>query len=308
MNTVLILLAAFVAALLLASLLLPAQLSALLIAALRRHAGLKLRRAEIPGFALRYLEGGAGEPLLLLHGIGADKDNFVPIARLLCRHYRVIIPDLPGFGDSDKPQEASYRLHDQVRNLMAFADALGIKTFHLGGNSMGGSIAASAAAAQPQRVTSLWLLAPGGVRSAKKTALFEKIEAGEPVPIFARTVPELKSLLAFATFKPPFLPGFVLKTLAAQQRAGYALNNHILLQILEGPWLEDALAARPATPTLIVWGDHDRALDVSGAAILAGLLPKAEVEVMPNIGHVPMMEAPGRCARRYRQFRSSLIA
>ena len=68
----------------------------------RRKAGLEEKTLRIEGHDIIYLDGGSGETLLLLHGFGANKDNWLPIAPLLAPHFRLIIPDLPGFGDSSR--------------------------------------------------------------------------------------------------------------------------------------------------------------------------------------------------------------
>src|SRR5438477_12720509 len=72
--------------------------------------GLRARSVAIPGFTIAYLDGGRGEPLVLVHGIGADKDNFAPIAPWLRGLGRIIALDLPGFGASGKPPDADYSI------------------------------------------------------------------------------------------------------------------------------------------------------------------------------------------------------
>src|SRR5437868_13604874 len=95
--------------------------SARLALDLEQHrSGLHEARAAIPGFDISYLDGGSGEPLLLIHGFGADKNNFTRVARYLTPRYRVLIPDLPGYGDSSKPETASYSVPEQVERLRAF--------------------------------------------------------------------------------------------------------------------------------------------------------------------------------------------
>ncbi|MCX5849853.1 MAG: alpha/beta fold hydrolase [Deltaproteobacteria bacterium] len=75
----------------------------------RKRSGLTLKEINLPGeLHYVYLEGGKGEPLVLLHGFGANKDNFIRVARFLTPHYRVIIPDHIGFGESGHPQDADY--------------------------------------------------------------------------------------------------------------------------------------------------------------------------------------------------------
>lgn len=283
----------------------PAQATNLLLAAGRWAIGMRRHEVRVAGFNIVYLEGGQGEPLLLLHGIGADKDNFNLVARALRKRYRVIVPDIPGFGESDKPADAGYGVQQQVARIAAFATAVGAARFHVGGNSMGGMIAGALAVAEPQRVLSLWLLAPAGVKSAKPSELIQKIEAGEPLPIFARNADEMRALLAFACHRAPWLPGFVIEAAARLQRDNYALNQTIVAELFAGPGLDELMGDGPATPTLIVWGDHDRALHYSGATILHALLPNSSVQLMTDIGHVPMIEAPRRVVRDYLEFQRS---
>lgn len=285
----------------------PQRAMQLVLRLTRRTAGLRRREIQIPGFRLAYLDGGRGAPLVLLHGLGADKDNFVAVARLLGRHYRVIIPDLPGFGESDKPVDANYGIAAQVERLDQFRRALGFRCIHLGGNSMGGFIAGAYAAAYPGSVDSLWLLAPAGVKAAKPSALMTAIAEGTALPILARDVDELRNLMAFAMHRPPYLPHFVLADMARRQREGYPLNQRVIGEMVQGPWLDDLLSHRPRIPALIAWGDRDKALDVSGAAILHQLLPVSRVNILREIGHVPMIEAPKQAVEDYLAFRKCLV-
>ena len=120
----------------------------------RKGAGLEAKSIAVNGFQIHYLEGGTGEPLLMIHGFGANKDNWTRIGRYLTPHYRVIALDLPGFGDSSKPVEAGYRYADQLPRIQAFAEALGLKQYHVAGNSMGGYFAAGLARHYPNSVQS----------------------------------------------------------------------------------------------------------------------------------------------------------
>ena len=80
----------------------------------RKLAGLKLKRQDIADFTMPYMEGGKGEALILIHGFGGDKDNFTRMAGRLTKRFRIIIPDLPGFGDATSDPSAQYRMSDQV--------------------------------------------------------------------------------------------------------------------------------------------------------------------------------------------------
>lgn len=279
----------------------------------------KLERSEMTisadgrNWHLVYLEGGPADapPLLLLHGIGADKDNWTKVAASgLTRRYRVYAIDLPGFGESDKPADARYRIGDQVTRVEAIAKQLGLSRFHLAGNSMGGWIATAYAIAHPDQVQSLWLLNPAGVMSAETSEMMKLIAAGMPLPLFARSEPDFGRLLQFVMQKPPFIPAPVRAVLARRQIANFRLNEQIFEDVREQSGaLDETLAALSpplATPTLIVWGDRDRVLHPSGAAILQRLLPNASLVMLGGIGHLPMLEAPGRATADYLAFRSRL--
>ena len=107
----------------------------------RKASGLEQKSVEINGINIRYLEGGSGEPLVLIHGFGANKDNWTRIGKFLTPHFHVIAPDLTGFGESSKEPDGKYTIKDQAVFLKKFIEKIGIKSFHIGGNSMGGNIA-----------------------------------------------------------------------------------------------------------------------------------------------------------------------
>ncbi len=272
----------------------------------RAAAGLRTGVAEISGFQVSYLDGGKGEPLVLLHGIGGDKDNWAFVAPMLARHYRVIALDIPGFGESSRPSDAAYGVDPQAERLRAFLRSLGVERAHFAGNSMGGLIASHYAVRHPEEVLSLWLLSPAYVASAAPSEGFERIDRGEKNPLFARTEAELDDVLRFVMHKRPFLPHPLRRRVATRQVEHYATNLRIFDQLRAEIVPLETLVAGLAIPTLIVWGDHDRVFHPSSAAILGGVLPHSRVVVMPGIGHVPMVEAPFRVARDYLAFRRSL--
>lgn len=273
----------------------------------RWRAGLKPRQAAIAGgLQIPYLEGGNGEVLLLVHGFGGDKDNFTRMAGALTRHYRVLVPDLPGFGDGTRDPRLSYAVPDQVRRLHDFVAALGIGRLHLGGNSMGGFIAAEYAATHPRQVASLWLLDPAGTAAAHGSAMLEHYLASGETPLLLRSPADLGPLLRAIAVRPPLLPPSVKSVLARRAVADHALHRRILEQLVhESPTLEDRLPAVTA-PTLVVWGTEDRILHPRGATALQLGLQRSRVRLMAGVGHVPMMEAPAATAADYLHFRAEL--
>lgn len=271
----------------------------------RALAGLERREAALPGgLRYAYLEGGKGDPLMLLHGFGANKDNFVRVAKYLALHYRVIIPDHIGFGESAKPDNADYSPRAQVERLRALARTLGAPKLHLGGNSMGGHIALTYAALYPSEVKSLWLLAPAGVWSAPPSEVRKRMEATGRNPMIVRNEEEFAQLVAGVTAVPLPIPRRFLDVVAQDRIKNHELEQRIFKQLAE-----DSVEQRVrglATPTLIVWGAQDRVLHPGGAGILQMLLTRSEVVLMQGVGHIPMFEQPEKSALDYLQFRAKL--
>lgn len=250
-----------------------------------------------------YLEGGRGDPLLLLHGFGADKDNFTRVARFLTPHYRVIVPDLIGFGESAHPANADYAPSAQAERVRALVQALGITTVHIGGSSMGGQIAMTYAASHPTEVKSLWLIDPAGVWSAPESELQRMMRESGRNPLMARSDDEFAAVVSFVMTDPPFMPRPMLNVMAHERMRNIDLETRIFKQVRS-----DSIETRIAglnTRTLIVWGEKDRAINVATADILHKLLPNSQVITLPGIGHLPMLEQPRKSAGDYLAFRQS---
>jgi len=271
----------------------------------RGLAGLARKETELAG-GLRYvyLEGGTGEPLMLLHGFGANKDNFVRVAKYLTPRYRVIIPDHIGFGESAKPAKADYAPRAQAERLRALARVLGISRLHLGGNSMGGHIALTYAALHPGEVASLWLLAPAGVWSAPPSEIRRRIAESGSNPMIVKNEEEFAELVAVVTATPLPIPRRFLDVVARERIRNHDLEQRIFRQ-LAGDSVEQRVRGL-ATPALVVWGAQDRVLHPASAGILQLLLTRSEAILMPGVGHLPMLEQPEKCAFDYLRFRSTL--
>ena len=272
----------------------------------RRSAGLKLAQVEIDGHRVPYLHGGEGEPLLLLHGFGANKDHWTMIARLLTPHFRVIAPDLPGFGDSSRHATGHYGLDEQLTRITLFADALGLTQFHLGGNSMGGYLASLFALRCRERVKSLWLLAPAGVTNAEKSETLTLLEAGEN-PLVATNMAAFDRLAALCFYKQPYMPAQFKRPLLARAVAEASFNSKIFAEMFSEPVALETALAGLTTRSLVVWGDDDRVLHPSALDILRPLLTNAEFILMRDMGHVPMIERPAETAMDFLRFHGRMV-
>jgi len=271
----------------------------------RKHSGLTRKEINLPGdLHYVYLEGGQGEPLVLLHGFGADKDNFTRVARFLTPHYRVIIPDHIGFGESSHPQDADYSAGVQAVRIRTLAKALGITKLHLGGNSMGGHISMMYAALYPDEVKSLWLLDPAGIWSAPPSEFQKIITTTGENPLMARSEDEFAKIFAFVMADPPFIPRPILNVIAQERIRNYELEKRILKEIAADS--AEKYVAGLKIPALIVFGNKDRVINPATADILRKLMRRSEIIIMPGVGHVPMLEQPRKSADDYLKFRVML--
>ncbi len=279
----------------------PARVVTFALNATRKKSSLVRKEITLPnGLHYVYLEGGQGEPLMLLHGFGGNKDTFTYVSKYLVKRYRVIIPDIIGFGESSHPQQADYSPTAQAEQLRLLSQALHLEKLHLAGNSMGGQIALLYAALYPSEVNSLWLLSPAGIWSVQNNLLNTISQTGHN-PLVANNLDEYRNVMALGMRKPPFIPQPMLKVLAQERFDNVALETVIFEQIMAQS-IEQQIKGMPV-PTLIVFGEQDRVIPVETANVLSELLPHSKVILMPNIGHVAMFEKPAQCAKDYILFR-----
>ena len=283
----------------------PEALTAIGLMAERRISDLSSKTAVVDGFDMPYLDGGKGEVLLLIHGFGGDKDNFTRIARLLTPHYRVIIPDLPGFGGASRDPKASYTMADQVARIHSFIGQLGIEHLHIGGNSMGGFIAAQFCAPYGHMVESLWLLDPAGtLASHSSSTLLHYQQTGEN-PLLVKRVEDFNKTIRATMHKAPFLPRFARVALGRRAVADFELHTRIMRELTDSALLDTTFGPMQ-TPALIVWGREDQILSPAGAESFRQLFPNSQVIIMDGIGHLPMAEDPAHTAADYLRFRATL--
>ncbi len=250
---------------------------------------------ELSAFAF-----GEGPAVVLLHGLAATKLSFMPLLPSLAERFRVIVPDLPGHGDSDK-RKARYTPAYFADVVVELLDALGVDRATLVGNSMGGRIALEVAAEAPDRVTSLVLLAPAvpGLPWPFYTWFARALPTGigrVPLPLQRRVVTRtLKQLFA----RPDRLAaaGYLagVDEFIRVYRSGRA--RIALLSAIRG-LAGDAPAAfwdrmrDVEAPSLILWGVEDRLVPERLGRKLAATLRRAELVVLSEVGHVPQFEVP----------------
>lgn len=257
---------------------------------------LRFRSVETTVGRLSIVSAGSGEPVILIHGLGATKGSFLPTVAALADRFRTIAVDLPGFGDSDKPLGA-YHPPFLARAVVALLDALEIDRAHLIGNSMGGRVALELGLRHPERVRRLALLAPSLAWKRERPwaplvrVLRPEIGLIQVTPrwvveaIVHRTVPGLENNWVRAG-----VDEFLRAYLTPRGRmAFYAAARQIYLEEPHGTkgfWTKLATLA-PAS--LFIWGKRDTLVPIAFAAHVKQTLPSAR-HLELDCGHVPQLE------------------
>ena len=174
----------------------------------RALSGMDKQEVLVNGEPWVYLEANSdeGKPVvLMLHGFAAEKDNWVRMARGL-DGYHVIAPDLPGHGESTYDTNAYYGFDKQSLRLAEFVQALGLKKFHIIGNSMGGGIAGLYTYRNPAKVISLGLLDAVGFYGDESSDVEKILEKNQGNPLIVRDREGFDTLIEYAMHQPPFMP------------------------------------------------------------------------------------------------------
>ena len=272
-----------------------ANLATMLIGFERFSAGLKRRAIQVGDHRVVYSEGGKGEPVVLVHGFGASADSWNRFAARLTKRYRVIAPDLPGWGASTRLETESYSYPKQVERLHQFLAQLGLRRVHLVGHSMGGFIASAYAAQYPDQIITLTLMAPHGVVEPQPSDLALSVAKGDNW-LVADSPQAFNRLLNNVFAKRPYIPGPVLRYLAKRTIQGSAKSAKIFAEMqTNDPPLEERLP-RIKAPTLVIWGDQDRVLHVSSVDVFKQGIRSSEVLLLRGCGHMPMAENTRACA------------
>jgi pimeloyl-ACP methyl ester carboxylesterase len=265
---------------------------------------------EVNGYQWVYLESQEAENkpvVILLHGFAAEKDNWTRMARFL-EDFHVIAPDLPGHGETTYVKDDFYGFDQQSLRLADFVRALGLKQFHLVGNSMGGAVAALYAYRHPSQVMTLSLIDAVGFFGDEPSDLEQLLAQNKPNPLIVRSEEDMSRLMSFAMEQVPFLPWPATGVLADRAIAREQANVQIFNQIYK-----EAQSARYSggfrhifekltMPTYVIWGEEDRVLHVSSVEKFLEYTPKVQTDILPNVGHAPMLEVPEITAELLQDF------
>ena len=251
-----------------------------------RLAGVRNRSVTVRGYRMHYeVEGPeAGQPVVLVHGLGGRAEDWRELAPPIARAgFRVYLPDLPGYGRSEKLADFSYSVSDEAVVVAGFLDALDLNQVDLAGWSMGGAIAQHVASDHPERVRRLMLFDSAGVFELPKW----------DVNLFTPNSPaQLDELDALLMPVPPKIPGFVARDILRVSNERAWIIHRAIASMQTGRDATEKLLPELKMPVLIVWGDADRVLPLSHGETMHRLVPQSEFDVVAGCGHL----APGQCA------------
>jgi pimeloyl-ACP methyl ester carboxylesterase len=259
-----------------------------------------LHQVEIERRRVNYVDIGSGDitPVVLVHGLGGQWQNWLENIPRLAQDRRVIALDLPGFGLSEMPWEA-ISIPGYGRTVEALCERVGVERAHLVGNSMGGFVASEVAIQFPQLVERLVLVSAAGVSSAnasrapvltigRAAAAIASYTAAGHRRLAGRRVTRHGALAFVARHPSKLAPDLVWE--GFMKGAGKPGFNDALRACLEYDF-RDRLS-EISVPTLIVWGESDTVIPVRDAQEFERLIEDARKVVMEDTGHVPMAERP----------------
>ncbi|MDD2545920.1 MAG: alpha/beta hydrolase [Burkholderiaceae bacterium] len=252
-----------------------------------------------------YLEEGSGKPLILLHGSGPGVSawtNWSEVMAPLAQQFRVVAPDIAGFGFTEFKAGSRYDMKLWVRHLLGTLDALGLEKVSLVGNSFGGALAIGLATFAPERVDKLVLLGtPAGE--------FEQTPGLRSACEYEPSLEAMERTMRLFPFDPAVITETMVRTryeASARPGAQEALRQLIPPPNPEGPTVlkgfPESVLAKVQAPTLVLHGREDAVVPVACGWRLAHAIPRAEFHLFGQCGHWVQVEHRERFVQLVRDF------
>ena len=250
---------------------------------------------DLYGINIHYSDEGSGDVILLLHGVFSSLHTFNKWAEQLCKYYRVIRIDLPGFGLTGPSIDNEYGMDLYIGYIRKFMDNLGIDKFHIGGNSLGGWIAWEFAVAHEERINKMVLVNAAGYVSG----------GNYPLPFVIAQTPVLRQVFNYEIVPKVVVRRFLRQVIKDQ----YVVTDHLVdryydiihregnleafSRIANSKFIQNTNALRNIeTPTLVLWGDEDAWISHHDAEKFKNDLKNVTVKIYKGVGHIPMEEIP----------------
>lgn len=272
---------------------------------------------DLPGGATAHVRDQGnrqGPVLVLVHGSNASLHTWEPWVRVLGASYRIVTLDMPGHGLTGAVPGDDYSRAGMVAFTHEVMQKLGLAHYAIGGNSMGGGVAALYAETYPDEVSALILVDAAGIPRAAR--------AGDKVPLGFRLarLPVLNKLLLYVTPRAMFAEGLRKVFVDQSKVTEEMISLYYDLALYDGnrratgirfrlPFNDEATAEKLGdirAPTLVLWGDKDGLIPVENAAEFERRIPGAKAIVYADVGHIPMEEVPEKSAADVAAFLAGL--
>jgi pimeloyl-ACP methyl ester carboxylesterase len=240
---------------------------------------------------VRVMRGGAGTPMLFLHGAGGA-GAWLPWMSKLAKKFDLIVPEHPGFGESDTPPWLD-TVHDLANFYLDFLDQLDLTGVHLVGHSLGGWVAAELAVRNTSRLASLTLVSAAGIHVAG-VAQVDTFLSNDEQRVRDLYYDQKLADEAIARAARPELEDVMLKNRTTTAKLVWQPRSH-------DPHLRKWLH-RIDVPTLLIWGNDDRLFPRDYAFVYQQLIPGSKAVVLPECGHLPPVEKADAFAAELESF------
>ena len=241
----------------------------------------------VNGYKIRYLEAGNSDKnLVLLHGLGGSLERWAFAIPSLEKKYRVIAPDLIGYGQSDKPQIA-YTIDLFTRFVFDFLDTLGIKHCCMVGSSLGGRIVVECASTNDGSIEKIVLVSPAGTIRSPNRALDAYTDA-----VLNPSFESVKKILQLMMGKNNYIPNKIIEDFVLQvsEPDSKRVFQSTVLGLKNAPSITKSLQ-RINVPSLVIWGSDDKIIPIENSTEFRNI-KNSRFVTMKNCGHVPYEENP----------------
>ncbi|MDH0893052.1 MULTISPECIES: alpha/beta fold hydrolase [unclassified Pseudomonas] len=261
--------------------------------------------AAIPGLTSRHVsvgrrqiflsEAGQGHPLLMLHGGGAGASGMSNYSRnieALAKQFRVLVVDMPGYGQSTKGLDRSDSFGDLARSMLGLLDVLQIKSAHVVGNSLGGACALRMALEAPARVSALVLMGPGGINTTRS---LPTKGLNQLLDYYNGEGPTLEKITRFIREYLVYDGSLVTDAMIAERYRSSIDPEVVAAPPLRRPpglkaalrmdFTRDARLDQCQVPTLVLWGAEDKVNRPSGGETLRKRMPNCDLYLFSKTGH-----------------------
>ena len=244
--------------------------------------------------------------LLFLHGLGSNKESWIRVTQYLPSSWRLLVLDMPGHGESSFDPSHNYSPIAIAKKIHMFVEALGLESFHMIGESLGALVSITYASRHPGRLTTLTTMCPPITHkliNGVKTKYIKAFEAtGTFYFLFPKSADEFQHMIDVVLYNPS---AFMFHHRMRQALVSWRMRHYQQFDKIQkdvrrlriGDKAVRGLAKIVTMPVLIIWGQHDRICDPSGADTLHSLLPTSELRVLERCGHAITLERPRKCAK-----------